>query len=115
LHRREFVSRAATPGMRRRDFLGILGGATFAWPLVTRAQEAGRIYPFGALHPLPRTSPQFALLFDGLRRQGFLEGRNLKVRGFGSSAYREQAVQIVEAGVECSFAAVTLRCVPRSK
>lgn len=89
--------------MRRREFLGVLGGATVARPLAARAQEAGRIYRFGALHPLPRTAPQFAPLFDGLRRQGFLEGQNLAVRGFGSSAYRKQAEEIVEAGVDVLF------------
>jgi putative tryptophan/tyrosine transport system substrate-binding protein len=89
--------------MRRREFLGALGGATFAWPLAARAQEAGRVYRLGALHPLPRTAPQFAPLFDGLRRQGFLEGRNLVVRGFGSSAYRQQAEEIIAAGIDVLY------------
>src|SRR4051794_14174770 len=89
--------------MQRRDFFGVLGGAAATWALAVRAQEAGRIYRFGALHPLSRTAPQFAPLFDGLRREGFLEGRNLEVRGFGSSAYREQAAEIVEAGVDVFF------------
>ncbi len=89
--------------MRRREFLGVLGGATIAWPCGARAQDAGRVYRFGGLHPLPRTAPQFVPLFDGLRRQGFLQGRNLEVRGFGSSAYREQAAEIVEAGVDVLF------------
>ena len=89
--------------MRRREFLRVFGGATVAWPVAARAQDAGRIYRFGALHPLPRTAPQFTPLFDGLRRQGFLQGRNLEVRGFGSSAYPEQAAEIVEAGVDVLF------------
>jgi putative ABC transport system substrate-binding protein len=89
--------------MRRREFLGVLGGATIAWPCGARAQDAGRVYRFGGLHPLPRTAPQFVPLFDGLRRQGFLQGRNLEVRGFGSSAYRQQAAEIIEAGVDVLF------------
>jgi len=89
--------------MRRREFLGVLGGATIAWPCGARAQDAGRVYRFGGLHPLPRTAPQFVPLFDGLRRQGFLQGRNLEFRGFGSSAYRQQAAEIIEAGVDVLF------------
>jgi putative ABC transport system substrate-binding protein len=44
-------------------------------------------------------------LFDGLRRQGFLEGRNLAVdlRGFGSTAYQERATEIVNSGVDVLF------------
>jgi len=90
--------------MQRRTFIRLLG----ATALCTRsaiAQEVRRFHRLGVLHPLPRTAAQFAPLFDGLRRQGFLEGRNLVVdpRGFGSNAYRERAVEIVGTGVDVLF------------
>jgi ABC-type uncharacterized transport system substrate-binding protein len=92
--------------MRRRDFIKVLGGTAAALaPVAARAQEPGRIYRFAVLHQLPRTASQFVPLFDGLRRQGFLEGRNLAVdpRGFGSLAYQERAAEIVKSGVDVFF------------
>src|SRR5271166_4070816 len=90
--------------MRRREFITLLGGAAAAWPLVARTEEARRLYRLGVLHQLPRTAPQFAQLFDGLRLEGFIEGRNLVIdsRGFYSHSdqYRDRAAQIVNSGVD---------------
>ena len=89
--------------MRRRDFIIGIAGSAAAWPFVARAQEASRVYRLGVLHQLPRTAPQFAHLVDGLRRQGFIEGRNLAVdpRGFDSRSQR------LSAGSPCSFDTTT--------
>ena len=43
------------------------------WPLVARAQEPGRVYRRGGLTPSPRDAPHYAVLFDELRRSGFIE------------------------------------------
>jgi putative tryptophan/tyrosine transport system substrate-binding protein len=92
--------------MRRREFLGVLGGAA-AVPFAASAQEAGRVYRLGFVHQLPRSAAQFAPLFDGLRRQGFIEGRNLAVdaRGFGSrpERYQELLGEIVSSGVDVIY------------
>jgi putative ABC transport system substrate-binding protein len=88
---------------KRREFITLLGAAA-AWPFAASAQETRRIYRLGVLHQLPRTAPQFAQLFDGLRREGFIEGRNLVIesRGFDSRSeqYRERAALIVNSGVD---------------
>jgi putative ABC transport system substrate-binding protein len=89
---------------RRRAFVALLGGAAVGWPLVARTEEARRLYRLGVLHQLPRTAPQFAQLFDGLRREGFIEGRNLVIdsRGFSSRSdqYQDRAAQIVNSGAD---------------
>jgi putative ABC transport system substrate-binding protein len=93
--------------VKRREFIAGLGAAT-TWPFAVGAQEQGRIYRLGVLHQLPRTAAQFARLFDGLRRQGFIEGRNLIVDpgGFGSHAqqYRERVAEMVQSGANVIFA-----------
>ena len=63
--------------MRRRRFLGLVGGAAVAWPLVAHAQQAKPVVG------LLRSSPQAAFehlvgaLHQGLKEAGFTEGDNL--------------------------------------
>ena len=62
-------------GMKRREFITLLGGAA-AWPLAARAQQAGKIHKVGYLSPsLP--SVYSPLLFDDLRELGWFEGKNV--------------------------------------
>jgi putative ABC transport system substrate-binding protein len=88
----------------RREFITLLGGAAAAWPLAARAQQPRRIHRLGVLHQLPRTAPQFAQLFDGLRREGFIEGRNLVIDSGGfdsrSEQYKERTALLVNSGAD---------------
>lgn len=71
-------------GMKRRDFITLLGAAV-AWPLAdAHAQEPGSSYKVGCLLPNPRGAPHDAL-FQALGRSGFVEGQNLAVewKAFG--------------------------------
>jgi putative ABC transport system substrate-binding protein len=36
--------------IRRREFITLVGGATMAWPLAARAQQAGKLSLVGVLH-----------------------------------------------------------------
>jgi putative ABC transport system substrate-binding protein len=80
--------------MRRREVITLLGGAVVGWPLFARTEEARRLYRLGVLHQLPR----------GLRREGFIEGRNLVIDSRGlysrSDQYQDRAAQIVNSGVD---------------
>jgi hypothetical protein len=64
--------------MRRREFIALMG-ASVAWPFAALAQEPGRTYRLGVLAPPPRDDDVVTAFFDGVRRQGFIEGQNLTV------------------------------------
>jgi putative ABC transport system substrate-binding protein len=64
--------------MKRREFLGVLGGAA-AWPLAARAQQLMPVVGF--LHP---SSPEpFGHIIEGFRRglndTGFIDARNVAI------------------------------------
>ena len=92
----------------RRAFIAAFGGAA-AWPAVVWAQEPGRTYRLGGLTPSPRNAPQYAALFDELRRSGFIEGENLTIDwhgyGLGAERFPDIAVQLIKAKVDVIFCA----------
>jgi putative tryptophan/tyrosine transport system substrate-binding protein len=71
--------------MKRREFITLLSAAA-AWPRAARAQEAGRTYRLGVLLPTARQTPMLDALFDELRLNGFIEGKNLVVISGGFEA-----------------------------
>ena len=90
--------------MKRRDFITLIASVAAAWPLAAQAQEAGRTYRLGMLMPFPRDHPWNVVFFDGLRRRGFVEGRNLTIhyRDFGlrPDLISEYAAELVKADVD---------------
>ena len=70
--------------MRRREFIALMG-ASVALPFAALAQEPGRVYRLGGVSSSPTNVPQFAAMFDALRRLGFITGQNLTVdwRSYG--------------------------------
>jgi ABC-type uncharacterized transport system substrate-binding protein len=69
--------------MRRREFLGVLGGAVAAWPLTARSQEKERLRRVGVLMSLPADDPQTlvrsAAFLQALSEKGWTVGRNLQI------------------------------------
>ena len=66
--------------MRRREFLGALGGAAVAWPLAARAQQQP-IPVIGLLDP--RSPDDFSYVLrafrQGLKDVGYVEGENVAI------------------------------------
>jgi putative ABC transport system substrate-binding protein len=62
--------------MRRREFLGFLGGAAAAWPVAARAQRPAMMR-VGIVTIQPRTAIIFAAFDKRLRELGYVEGQNL--------------------------------------
>jgi putative tryptophan/tyrosine transport system substrate-binding protein len=105
--------------LSRRAVLAAPGAAALVASPAGWAQEAGRTYRLGFVVPSPRSEDFWPILFDELRRAGFVEGRNLQVVGeFGVAADRadEVASAAVKAGPDAIFTAgpICARAVQRA-
>jgi putative ABC transport system substrate-binding protein len=96
-------------GLKRREFITLLGGMAAAWPLTAGAQEASRIYRLGVLSGASRDAPYVAAMFDELREAGFAEGQNLMILpgsfGVGNERLAEVASTFVKAAPDAIFCA----------
>ena len=93
--------------MRRRQFIALVGGAAAAWPLGTRAQEPGRIYRLGELHLSQRSDPWNIALFDAVKPDGFIEGKNLVVDDHGFGLHIDQLADHATAVVKVQVDLIT--------
>jgi putative tryptophan/tyrosine transport system substrate-binding protein len=69
--------------MRRREVIGLLGGAT-AWPFAARGQPAGAVWRIGFLTPRSRPIPPGHDAFSdaflrGMNELGYSEQKNLTI------------------------------------
>ncbi len=69
--------------MKRRQFIALLGGATVAWPLAARAQQAERVRLIGVLmnitaDDLPQRA-NIAAFQQVMAQSGWTDGRNVKI------------------------------------
>jgi putative tryptophan/tyrosine transport system substrate-binding protein len=89
--------------MRRRDFMKILAGSAVSWPLATHAQQSERLRRVGLLMNLAAEDPEgqvrLKAFIQGLQKQGWIEGRNMRVDmcwGAGKpERYRTCAAELV--------------------
>jgi putative ABC transport system substrate-binding protein len=70
--------------MRRREFMGLVGGLSAAWPLTARAQQVGRIRRIGVLptgyrQTDPEGQARVATFLETLGMLGWNDGRNVRL------------------------------------
>lgn len=70
--------------MKRRDFLGVVGGAAVAWPLGVRAQQPDRTRRLGILvgvaaHTDPEGQARVAAFLKALQTFGWTQGGNAQI------------------------------------
>jgi putative ABC transport system substrate-binding protein len=68
--------------MKRREFIALLGGATIAWPLATRAQQSEPMRRIGILVSSAEDDegrPRIAAFQEALQPFGWIAGRNVQI------------------------------------
>jgi putative ABC transport system substrate-binding protein len=99
--------------MRRRDFLGVLGGSAVAWPLGARAQQAGKLPTVGYLGGGTAAGQRtwVAAFVQRLRELGWIEGGTVAIEyrwGEGrTERYAEIAAEFVRLKVDVILAGGT--------
>src|ERR1700730_13264628 len=78
--------------MRRREVIGLLGGAA-AWPVTAHAQQSQPARRIAVLVPLPEAV--WAPMFNELRQHGYVEGESLAIDRRGFDARYDQFPTIV--------------------
>jgi putative tryptophan/tyrosine transport system substrate-binding protein len=66
----------------RREFNTLLGGAAVAWPLASRAQQAGKVWRIGILGTslnVPNLVAYYEAFLAELKALGFEEGKNITI------------------------------------
>ena len=90
--------------MRRREFITLLGGATVAWPLAARAQQAGPVRRIGVLIGFAESDPSvrswLAAFRGALAKLGWTEGSNFQIEvrwaGYDSDRMKTFAKELVD-------------------
>jgi len=109
-------------GMRRRQFITLLGGTVAAWPLMAEAQRADRVRRIGVLMGVANDAEgeaRVAAFRQGLQQLGWVEGSNVLVEyrwGGGDPARLEtQAAEMAAMMPDLILAGGTAALVPMQR
>ena len=92
--------------MRRREFIGLLGGAAVTWPLAARAQQSGTVHRIGVLETTSAALNAVNLnaFRQGLREHGHVEGQNIVIEyrtaDGRNERFQDLAVELVDLRVD---------------
>jgi putative ABC transport system substrate-binding protein len=98
-------------GIRRREFVTVLGGAAATWPLAARALKLGAMPVIGFLSPAANSVTYFDGFRAGLQELGYVDGRTIKVEYRWAQGRFEQlpelAADLVHLNVDVLVASLT--------
>ena len=78
-------------GVRRREFITLLGGAAAAWPVAAHGQQAAMpVVGLLLVRARETTPPLVAAFRQGLREAGFVEGQNVEIEYRYGEGQRER-------------------------
>jgi putative ABC transport system substrate-binding protein len=99
-----------TIGIGRRQFVAALGGATVAWPLAARAEDAPRVRVGWALG-VPEASPQIVAFERRMAELGYVKGQNLAMEYIYTEGrpdrYAEATQELLRRKIDILIAAGT--------
>ena len=100
--------------MRRRQFLGFIGGAAAVWPLAAHAQKAA-MPTVGFLTTLGRNErPNLADAFRrGLSETGYVEGRNVAIEYRYAENQHDQLPALAAELVRQRVNVIAVRAIPQ--
>ena len=93
--------------MRRRQFLGVLGGAAAAWPLAVRAQQpAMPVVGFLSPGSLEADTSRMNAVRQGLAEIGYVEGQNAAIEYRGAQYQHDRLSELAADLVNRRVAAI---------
>ena len=84
--------------IKRREFIGLLGGAAAAWPLAARAQQSGKLPTIGFLGASSATaaSRNVNAFLQGMHALGYVKGRDFEIEYRWAEGQQERLPTLAE-------------------